>query len=75
MKILNLCKSTNRKTASKKQTSKLRIGISIEHSFEHYFKVNEPKKQVWVAIGFPNNIFIQPKLVKGDGKDISPHQM
>jgi hypothetical protein len=53
----------------------LRIGISIEHSFEHYFKVNEPKKQVWVAIGFPNNIFIQPKLVKGDGKDISPHQM
>ena len=73
MSILNLCKSTNRKTSSKRQTSKLSIDVSTEYIFENYFQENEPKKQVWVATGFPNQIFIQLKLNQGDGNDISPN--
>ena len=39
------------------------------------FQANKLKKPFSVAIVFPNKIVIQPKLIKGDGKDFSPHQM
>ena len=32
------------------------------------FQANKLKKPFWVAIGFPNKIVIQSKLILGDGK-------